>query len=339
MKKFASILFMLTTLVLLTACAESKKADIVTTMFPQYDFARQIVGDKMTVSLLIPPGAEIHDYEATSKDLVAIKEAKLFIFTSLEIDTWIKDPQAMIGENTILLNLSESYTLSDHDHDHEYDEDIEHADHTHTSSYTGRLLSADDHEDDHDHDHDELHFWTDPTIAIQLIEAILTKIIEIDPENKDFYEANAHDYIHDIEDLHIEIDLFFQMEAHKHQTIYFAGHNAMGAFGARYHLEIVSLFRDFKPDADLTSLELATFTDQVLNAGVSYLFIEELVEPKAANRIKQELQNRHNYTIELLELHGYHNISKSEMEAGMTYLMLLERNFEHIKIALSESHT
>lgn len=323
MKKIALIGFLMFLSLLLVACSNSKKADIVTTMFPQYDFAKQIVGDKMTVSLLIPPGAEIHDYEATSQDMVAIREAKLFIFTSFDIDTWIKDVDQMIGSSTITINLSESYILSDHIHDDHID-----------MSLSSTALE-DDHDEDHDHEHDnEIHFWTDPTTAIQLIEAILEKVIEIDPENAAFYEENAHDYIHEIEELHHEIDEYLMSETYHDSIIYFAGHNSMGAFGERYHLNIVSLFEGFKPDADLTSSELIQFVNQVKTAQAKYLFIEELVEPKAAEKIKLELA-KENYDLNLLELHGYHNITKSQMEAGVTYRDLLEQNFENIKLALN----
>lgn len=322
MKKIAILSFILTFSILLTACTNPKKADIVTTMFPQYDFARQIVGDKMSVSLLIPPGAEIHDYEATSRDMVAIKEARLFIFTSYEIDTWIQDIEAMIGDETRYLNLSESYVLSEHEHDDE-----------HTVMYPKLTLIEE--EDDHDHeDENEIHYWTDPTTVIQLIEAILAQIIEIDPENGTYYAANAHEYIHEIEELHHEIHEFLMSETYHESTIYFAGHNALGAFAERYHLNIVSLFEGFKPDADLTSSELIQFVSQVKNAQATYLFIEELVQPKAALQIQTELA-KENYTLLLLELHGYHNITKLQMEAGVTYRDLLEQNLEHLKLALN----
>ncbi len=322
MKKIALIVFISILSLVLFACSNSKKADIVTTMFPQYDFARQIVGDKMTVSLLIPPGAEIHDYEATSQDMVAIKEAKLFIFTSLEIDTWIKDVDQMIGSDTIAINMSSSYVLEDHEHDDE---------HMHTSTLS-TLIEG---EDDHDHENEnEIHFWTDPTTAIQLIEAILEKIIEIDPENASFYEENAHEYIHEIEELHHEIEEMLMSEPYRESTLYFAGHNAMGAFGERYHLNIISLFEGFKPDADLTSSELIQFVNEVKTSNTLFLFVEELVEPKAALKIQSELA-KENYHLTLLELHGYHNITKSQMEAGVTYLALLEQNFDHIKLALN----
>lgn len=314
MKKFASVLFVLIITVFLVSCTNSKRADIVTTMFPQYDFARQIVGDKLTVSLLIPAGAEIHDYEASSSDMVAIKESKLFLFTSLEIDTWITDESTIGGEDTIVLNLSTAYTLLPHDEEN-------------------HPLDESEVEDEHDHD-ENLHYWVDPTNAIQLIEAILEKIIEIDPENTVFYTSNANAYIETIESLHHDLESFLMSEDVLGSTIYFAGHNAMGLFGERYHLNIVSLFPDFKPDADLTSNELITFVEEVKTAGTLYLFIEELAEPKAANQVVRELA-KEQYVLNLLELHAYHNLSKVDMEDGVSYADLLERNYLNLQIVLN----
>jgi zinc transport system substrate-binding protein len=314
MKKFSSVLFVMFITIFLVACTNSKRADIVTTMFPQYDFARQIVGDKLTVSLLIPAGAEIHDYEASSSDMVAIKESKLFLFTSLEIDTWITDESTIGGEDTIVLNLSTAYTLLPHDEEN-------------------HPLDESEVEDEHDHD-ENLHYWVDPTNAIQLIEAILEKIIEIDPENTVFYTSNANAYIETIESLHHDLESFLMSEDVLGSTIYFAGHNALGLFGERYHLNIVSLFPDFKPDADLTSNELITFVEEVKTAGTLYLFIEELAEPKAANQVVRELA-KEQYVLNLLELHAYHNLSKVDMEDGVSYADLLERNYLNLQIVLN----
>lgn len=315
MKKITFILFLSLSLAFLSSCTSSKNADIVTTMFPQYDFARQIVGDKLSVSLLLPPGVEVHSYEATSKDMVAIKNAQLFIFTSLDIDTWIKDPSTIGGKDTVVMNLSEHYTLEDHEHDH--------------------LLPDETEADEHDHG-DELHYWVDPLVALQLIDAILEEIIQIDPINENFYRTNAENYHELIHQLHESFDSFIQ-DGHVDQDIFFAGHNAMGLFGLRYHLTIESLFESFKPDADLTSSELIQFTTIVTNANVHYLFIEELAQPKAAIQIQQELK-KNDYTLELLELHAYHNLTKTEMEEGVSYVDLFERNIEYITLALTQNH-
>ena len=313
MKKVTYVLFLVLSLILLSSCSKSKNADIVTTMFPQYDFARQIVGDKMSVSLLLPPGVEVHSYEASSKDMVAIKNAKLFIYTSLEIDTWIKDPNTIGGKDTVVMNLSEHYELIEHDH-------------IHPLSLT---LETDEH--DHEHD-DELHYWVDPLVALDLLDAILEEIVKLDPMNESFYRSNAEVYHEEIHEAHEAFDAFIQ-EGFVGSKIFFAGHNAMGLFGTRYHIDIESLFESFKPDADLTSSELVSFTSIVLESHVSYLFIEELAEPKAALQIKEELSND-GYTLELLELHAYHNITKKEMEEGVSYVDLFLRNTMNIKQAL-----
>lgn len=319
-KQFILLLFLPFTF-LLTSCTSEKQSDIVTTMYPQYDFVRQIVGDKMTVSLLIPPGAEIHDYDVTSKDMVAIKNSKLFIFTSTELNTWV-DPQTIGGKDTIILDLSKSFELAEHEH-HTHDEHISNP--THMSF----ILLEDD---EHDHDHaSDVHYWTDPTTALQLIDAILEKIILIDPDNEAFYISNAHAYKSIIEELHHELDEFFENSVYRTQPIYFAGHNAMGAFANRYHINIISLFEAFKPDADLTSAELINFVDEVRNTGTSYIFVEELVNPKTAEKIIAELSK---YNISMLELHGYHNVTKEDFNEGVSYADLLARNFEYLKIAL-----
>ena len=313
MKKIANLFILFVITILLVSCGNNKTADIVTTMFPQYDFAKHIVGDKMTVSLIIPPGAEVHDFEPTSKDMVMIREAKLFIFTSLEIDQWIGDLSKIGGENTIVLNLSEAYILAEHGHDEEHEEDQD-----------------DEHSDD-DHDHNDLHYWVDPTTALQLIDAILEQILLIDPENEAYYRLNASNYKEEIEELHHELEEFLMHEPYLDSSIYFAGHNAMRAFAERYHLNIITLYESFQPDADLISNEFIAFVDAVRASGTSYLFVEEISDPKAALKIVNEFKN---YDITLLELHGYHNVSKKDMEDGVTYAILLARNLEHLRLAL-----
>jgi zinc transport system substrate-binding protein len=319
MRKLLLLLWMIPILYLLAGCKDEKSADIITTMYPQYDFAKQIVKDKMTVSLLIPPGAEIHDYDVTSKDMVAIKNAKLFIFTSVELNQWV-DPLTIGGEQTIVLDLSKAYILEEHDH--------------HDDEINQTISELEIHDDGDDHEHaDDVHYWTDPTTAIQLIDSILEKIIEIDPENSMFYKENATLYKEEIEELHHELETYFESLEHQESPIYFAGHNAMGAFANRYHMTIISLFEAFKPDADLTSSELINFVDEVRITGTSYIFTEELVNPKTAEKIINELSK---YNIQMLELHGYHNVTKEDFNDGVSYADLMRRNIDHLKLAIGD---
>jgi zinc transport system substrate-binding protein len=305
----------------LSSCKTSQ-ADIVTTMLPQYDFAKQIVQDRLTVKNILPPGAEVHKFDASSQDLIMIETAKLFIYTSSIIDTWITNPDLIGGENTIVYNMSESYEhfLDEHENHHEF--------------HSILVNNHHDEIDDHDHDHDYIHFWVDPLVATHIIEEILQLIIQIDPENEDFYTLNATDYIEAIEQAYHEFDNYLIDNGLENSNIYYAGHDSMGLFAKRHHLNIVTLFPDFIPDEDLTSSQLITFTNAIKDVGTNYLFIEELALPKAANRIKAELA-RQNYELNLLELHGYHNLTLQDYNAGIGYADLYQRNIDNIKLALS----
>src|SRR5690554_3624290 len=283
MKKLFLLLLML--IFGLVACVNPKEADIVTTMYIQYDIATNIAQDKMSVSMLVAPGAEVHGYEPSSRDIEAIKKAKLFIYTSLEMDAWIKDPDTLIGESTIAMDLSKAY---------QYEEE-----HSHKDNMSFRNSSL-------HHDHDDLHYWTDPVIFLALINAILEEIVEIDPDNEEFYKENAHKYYDEILDLHHDFEDFIHPD-HNNSSIYFAGHNAMGSFAKRYNINIVALSDTSNPDADLTIAQLEALINEIKSNNAKFLFIEELKEPKVAKTIQRQLAGE-DYELNLLLLHGYHNI-------------------------------
>ncbi len=276
----------------------SKDADIITTLYPQYDIARQIAGGKLSVRLLIPFGTEIHGYEPTAKEIVAANNAKLFIFTDLLLERWV---EGLIAHDVNTLDLSKCFTLE---------------------PLSSPGYGAED-----------LHYWTDPTTILQLIDAILAEIIEADPENEAFYTENAREYYLEIEDLHLDAAAYFSKL--QNPQIYFAGHNAMGAFGARYGISIRALSESFKPDADLTPKQLESIIEELTAAGSHFLFTEELTEPRAALTIKSQLEKR-GHQLTLLELHGYHNISKHQNEQGVTYADLFRQNLINIKTALDD---
>ncbi len=293
----------------LSSCDQPVTADIVVTMFPQYDIAQHIVQDQLTVYSILPPGAEVHDFEASSRDMVTMEKARLVIYTSPIIDTWMNEA-TLTDEDTQVMNLSE----------YVHDDQVE-------TSIDEPLA----HEDDHDHD--EIHYWVDPLVIVDLTEAILEKIVAIDPDNAFFYEANAAAYITSIEAAYDDFIGYLTDGSYFESTLYYAGHNALGLFATRHQLDIHSLFEDFKPDEDLSSAQLIAFTNAVRETGSHYLFVEEMIYPRAATTVKNELAKT-DYGLTLLELHGYHNRSSADAAANLTYLDLYERNIAHIKQAL-----
>ena len=211
MKRIASFFLALALAFSLTACtvpvekADDGKIQIVATLFPYYDFARAIVGDRADVTLLLSPGREAHSFEPTPLDAVTISESDVFLYNGGEGEYWVDSMLGAAGENIAVIArmmdyvdaLDEEYVegmqgADGHDHDHEHGSHDDHDNHDH------------DHEED-EHDSDEVeydeHIWTSPKNAVVLCRAVCDAICKADPANEDFYRANCDGYCAQIEAL------------------------------------------------------------------------------------------------------------------------------------------
>ena len=324
-KKIIKMMLVLFLVLTLTSCNNNNtdKPLIVTTLFPQYDMAKNIVGDKFDVVLLPNPGSEIHDFEPTSRQISSIKKSDLFIFSSYEIDSWLNNNAYRVsGDKTVVLNLS---TYLDLEHEEEFDHDEhEHDEHEHDEH-------EHEHKHDHNHDHGDLHYWTDTTVYLELLEVVSNRIAEIDYNNKDYYLLNAKNYSEKILTLHNSFLDFLNKTENK--KIYFSGHNALDSFSKLYNIKITALVDSIKPDADITSVQMIRLINEIKENNINYLFTEELSDPKVSQTIKNELKKK-NQDVTLLELHGYHNISKEDNKNNITFYDLLSRNVNNLKEAL-----
>lgn len=316
MKKLFFALLTIVFGISLASCQSEENYDIVVTMYTHYDFAKEIVGDELSVKMLVPIGEGIHDFEVSSQDMVYIENAKLFVYTSEHIDSWITDPENIGGDDTIVLNME---TAIEHDHE---------------ETSTGLVLLSEDEEDDHDHEHDDdAHYWVDPHNAQLMVEHLLEAILEIDDENSTVYTENAEALIERLETLESDF-LDYLSEQTDIPTIYVAGHNAFASFGAHFGLDMDSIFDEFEPDAVLSSSELLTFVNKVLESNASYIFIDALESPIAANAIKESLKDQHDYDLTVLTLYAYQNVVQSDYDDEVSYVTLFERNIESIKTAI-----
>lgn len=275
----------------LTSCSD-EKIDIVTSIYPIYDIANNIAKDKLSVSLLTPIGSDIHDWTPTPKNITSINNAKLFLSSGNNIDTFINKD---IKSNP---NFVDVYSLIETD-----------------------ISKLDE--------NDLYHFWTDPYIFIELIDHILERIINIDNVNENYYIENATNYKNKI--LEIDQKLNDLLKNIDNKSICFAGHNGIGGFAKRYDIFVNTLIEGYKPDVELTPIQLENLVENVKSNNVKYLFVEELSDPKIAETIKNEID----YEIEVLILHSYHNLTKDEFIKGVTYADLFEQNYENLKKAFS----
>lgn len=305
MKK--TIITILLTLILLSGCsnieAESDKPNVIVTLFPQYDMVRAIAKDKVNLELLLPAGVEPHSYEPTPNTIIRINESDLFVYTSDIMETWISNLFTELNDQgPIVVNSSNGVELITHLED-------EHSD-----------------EEDHDEEYDP-HFWLDPLNAKIMAENITAGLIEMDPENADFYQANANIYLSELDKLDQEfIDLFSRVKLNK---IIYGGHFAFGYLSNRFNIEILSPYTGYSPDAEPSVSSLAELINVMQENQIKVIFYEELVDPKIARTISEQT----GANIEVL--HGAHNLSQEEMAQGLTYFDVMRSNIEKLKVALN----
>jgi zinc transport system substrate-binding protein len=305
MKKIFIVLPALLATLLLSAC-QTKTYDIVVTLYPQYDMVRAIVGDQdLTYTMILPPGVEAHDFEPTSKQVIQINQAKLFIYTSIELETWALD---ILDSDVIAVDL-EALTEEIHD-----------------AAHPGETHDEDDH--DHDHEHD-VHYWVSVHTQVHMVEAVLQSIIQIDPDNEAIYTANAEVLKNQLKAIHTA---FLTIENPSSRPIYFIGHNVFSELNEEFDLNIISLTESFSPDADPTSAQIAQMIQAIRESGVNYVYYDPFESMSVANTIKNDLKTAYNYDIVLMPLHSMHNVSKDQFKAKTTLIELWTENLNNIKL-------
>jgi zinc transport system substrate-binding protein len=300
------------TFLFLPACGKNenmtvkeKKIKVVTTIFPLYDFARQVGRERIELNLLLPPGVEAHAFEPRPADIRRIQDADIFLFTNKFMEPWVAG--LLKGIDT------RSLTVID------------------TSQNIALLQRSDNHGDEeHAHTHDsgnaDPHIWLDLSNAMKIVDTIASQLIAKDPQGKEFYLKNADEYKKRLEELDKK---YKNTLAHcKNRVIVHAGHFAFGYLAKRYGIMYISAYKGFSPDAEPTPKRLVEITKIVRRYGVKYIYYEELVTPKVADVIAKETG------CGLLMLHGAHNVTREEMESGVTFVSLMEKNLENLKAGL-----
>ena len=306
MKKIA--IFCLIAL-LLAGCAPQSQdggpqagLQVVATLFPQYDFARAVAGELADVTLLLPPGMESHSYEPSPQDIIRIDQADVFLYTGPYMEAWADDIAQSLTSDVAVVDVSEGLAL----------DPVEEAD---GEAHPG-----------HVHNYDP-HIWTDPTMAMVMVDNIAAAICQADPANEEAYLANAAAYKQELADL----DAAFMEAVAQGQrtTICFGGRFALHYFAKRYGLTCIAAYDSCSEETEPSAQAVARITDAILEQGIPVIYYEELTEPKVANAIAQETGAK------ALLLHSCHNVSKTDLAAGVTYLSLMEQNLVNLKEGLA----
>ena len=340
MKRIASFFMALALAFSLTACtvpvekADDGKLQIVATLFPYYDFARAIVGDRADVTLLLSPGREAHSFEPTPLDAVTISESDVFLYNGGEGEYWVDSMLGAAGENIAVIArmmdyvdaLDEEYVegmqgADGHDHDHEHGSHDDHDDH-------------DDHDHDHEedeHDSDEVeydeHIWTSPKNAVVLCRAVCDAICRADAENAAFYRANCENYCAQLEDLDARFAAL--CESAPRRLLIFADRFPMLYFCREFGLDYRAAFHGCSGDTEPSLATIKFLIDKVEDENIPVVYTIDFGTKKVAAVVSE-------CTGAAIEtLYSMQTVSRADFDAGETYLTLMERNFEALRKGLN----
>ncbi len=303
MKKIIALFFCIFLVCLTLSSCNEKEAEglsIVALNFPAYDFAKNIVGNKGDVSLLLPPGGESHTFEPTAKDIIKISECDIFIYTGGESDSWVGEIISSLDKKPRTIKMMDFVEICQEDH----------------------------HMGEHSH-HDEIdeHIWTSLRFSEDIVDGISREICALDSENSAFYETNTKRYISELRKLDKDFtDLF---ENSKGQCLVVADRFPFSYFAKDYDLTYHSAYHSCTEDSEPTPKIIARLIDTVKTENIKTVFHLEFSNKTVATAVCED-------TGAIMKvLHSCHNITKEQLLSGVTYLDLMRKNYETIKEAFS----
>jgi zinc transport system substrate-binding protein len=279
----------------------AKKLTVVTTLFPLYDFARAVAGDKATIQLLLPPGVEPHSFEPKPEDMVRVSKADLVVYTSEHMEPWAVKMLQTIATKPVVVDASKGAVL----------------------------LKAGPEEAGHEHEHDhggiDPHIWLDFANARVMVQNIADGLIAKDPANKAFYAANALAYQGELTKLDQEYQAGLSNCGKK--VFLHGGHFAFGYLAKRYGLSYHSA-QAINPDSEPTPAKIAQLIREMRSNDLKYVYCEELLSPATAEMIARETG------AQVLLLNAAHNISKEDFDKQVTFVSLMRQNLVNLRKGL-----
>lgn len=280
------------------------KVTVYTSFYTMYDFTLKLAGDKVNLINMVPSGMEPHDWEPSPKDIAGLSEARLFIYNGAGMEGWAQKVLESIN-NPELVIVEASKNISLEKTEQKEQEDIQ-----------------------SDHSHDDLkfdpHVWLNPMNAKLQMEAIRDGLIQVDPQNSEFYHERFEEYSGKLEALDKAYRSAAASFAKKEIVV---SHEAFGYLCHAYGLEQLAI-EGISSESEPTPAKMAEIIDFVKEHGVKVIFFEELASPKVAETIARETGAA---TALLNPLEG---LTEENLKAGKDYFSVMEENLEALKQAL-----
>lgn len=273
-----------------------QKITVITTLFPLYDFAKNIGQDKVEVSLLLPPGIVPHTFEPKPSDIIKINETDLFVYTGKFMEPWAED---------IIKGVSRKNVKA-----------ID-------ASIGIKLMKEEEREDEYGGI--DPHFWLDFDNSKIMVDSIARALSERDPSNADFYQINAADYKTKLTQL--DDNYRASLSKCKSKEIIYGGHYAFGYMAKRYGLVYKAAY-GISPDSEPSAQDLIGLVEQIKKEKIKFVFSEGLLSPRVAEMLAKETESG------VLSLNPAGNLPKEDFENNVSFLSIMEKNLANLRTGL-----
>jgi zinc transport system substrate-binding protein len=285
---------------------ENERLNIVATIFPPYDFARAVAGDRADLTMLLPPAAESHSFEPTPQDIINVQNCDVFIYVGGESETWVDSIlESMDTSSMRVLSLLDSVELVE-------EEVVE-------------GMQEEDEEEEEGPAYDE-HIWTAPENAKLIVRAITDELCAADEANASYYRENAGEYEAGLDELDAAFRDVTANAARK--TIVFGDRFPFRYFADAYGLAYYAAFPGCSTETEPSAATVAFLIDKIKEEDIPVVFHIELSNERMADAIGEATGAKP------LLLHACHNISRDDFESGVGYMDLMRANVENLKEAL-----
>ena len=328
MKKYIAVfaaLLLLSALLPAPEAAAERELSIVTTIFPEYDWVMEILGENapnVQVTMLLDNGVDLHSYQPNVKDMVTLSTCDLFLYVGGESDSWVDDALAgATNKNMIVINLlevlgenaKEELLVEGMEHSHEEEEHHEEA---HA-------------EEDHEHEAElDEHVWLSLRNASLFCQAIRDALITLDPENEELYRANTEDYLEELSRLD---DAFAAAVAEESQdTLLFGDRFPFRYLTDDYGLQYYAAFSGCSAETEASFETVIFLANKLDELGLHTVMTLEGSDGKLAQTIISTAKA----DADILCLDSMQSTTKKDVQEGAKYLAIMEKNLDVLAQAL-----
>ncbi len=301
------------------AGAPGDRLQVAATIFPYYDFVRQIAGDLVDLRLVVPAGMDSHSFEPTPADMRAIRESDVLIANGGIMEQWV-------GRVLEAVDAPDLTVVTMMDHADVYREETVEGMEDEEQDHGQRDVSPDDgYEEEIEYDE---HIWTSPVNAMEFVNVIADTLSREDPANAEAYAAGAERYLEELQSIH---EGFLAVsEARRRDMIVVGDKFPFRYLAEEYGLTYRAAFSGCSTDTEPSARTIAYLIDKVREEQIPAVYYLELSSHRVAEIIGEETG------AQPLLLHSCHNVTRAELNAGVTYADLMRGNIESLRKGLDE---